>query len=59
MPGTPRVRKSLERRPGSSYQQLCIKGKRIWGWTLYCEFMNMNRSSGLELRRQHDRPWIG
>lgn len=30
----------LERRPGSSYQQLCIKGKRIWAWTLYCEFMN-------------------
>jgi hypothetical protein len=32
--------KYLERRPGSSYQQLCIKGKRIWAWTLYCEFMN-------------------
>jgi uncharacterized protein (DUF433 family) len=30
----------LERRPGSSYQQLCIKGKRIWAWTIYCEFMN-------------------
>jgi len=29
--------KYLERRPGSSYQQLCIKGKRIWAWTLYCE----------------------
>jgi hypothetical protein len=26
--------------PGSSYQQLCVKGKRIWAWTLYCEFMN-------------------
>jgi uncharacterized protein (DUF433 family) len=37
---TPRERKYLERRPGSSYQQLCIKGKRIWAWTLYCEFMN-------------------
>ncbi len=36
---TPRVWKYLERRPGSSYQQLCIKGKRIWAWTLYCEFM--------------------
>lgn len=32
--------KHLERRPGSSYRQLCIKGKRIWAWTLYCEFMN-------------------
>ena len=30
----------LEPRPGSSYKQLCIKGKRIWAWTLYCEFMN-------------------
>src|SRR5205809_6126880 len=29
--------KYLERRPGSSYQQLCIKGKCIWAWTLYCE----------------------
>jgi uncharacterized protein (DUF433 family) len=40
MPGTPRTWNHLERRPGSSYQQLCIKGKRIWAWTLYCEFMN-------------------
>lgn len=32
--------KYLERRPGSSYKQLCIKDKRIWAWTLYCEFMN-------------------
>jgi uncharacterized protein (DUF433 family) len=32
--------KYLERRPGSSYQQLCIKGKRIWAWTLYCAVMN-------------------
>src|SRR5688500_9820651 len=32
--------KYLERMPGSSYQQLCVKGKRIWAWTLYCEFMN-------------------
>ena len=30
----------LERRADSSYQQLCIKGKRIWAWTLYCEVMN-------------------
>lgn len=32
--------KYLERRPGSSYQQLSIEGKRIWAWTLYCESMN-------------------
>jgi uncharacterized protein (DUF433 family) len=37
---TPSKWKYLERRPGSSYKQLCIKGKRIWAWTLYCEFMN-------------------
>jgi len=36
----PREWQYLERRPGSSYQQLCVKGKRIWAWTLYCEFMN-------------------
>ena len=36
----PREWKYLERRPGSSYRQLCIKGKRIWAWTLYCEFMS-------------------
>ena len=36
----PRVWEHLERRPGSSYQQLSIKGKRIWAWTLFCEFMN-------------------
>jgi uncharacterized protein (DUF433 family) len=29
--------KYLERRPGSSYKQLCVKGKRIWAWTPYCE----------------------
>jgi uncharacterized protein (DUF433 family) len=40
MSETPRAWKYLERRPGSSYRQLCIKGKRIWAWTLYCEFMN-------------------
>lgn len=42
MSQTPREWKYLDRRPGSSYQQLCIKGKRIWAWTLYCEFMNAN-----------------
>jgi hypothetical protein len=36
----PREWKYLERRLGSSYQQLYIKGKEIWAWTLYCEFMN-------------------
>ncbi len=40
MSETRREWKYLERRPGSSYQQLSIKGKRIWAWTLYCEFMN-------------------
>jgi hypothetical protein len=30
----------LGRRPGSSYKQLAIKGRRIWAWTLYCEFIN-------------------
>ena len=37
MSETPGAWKYLERRPGSSYKQLCIKGKRIWAWTLYCE----------------------
>jgi uncharacterized protein (DUF433 family) len=40
MTETQRAWKYLERRPGSSYKQLCIKGKRIWAWTLYCETMN-------------------
>jgi hypothetical protein len=40
MSTTPRHWKYLERRPGSSYEQLSIKGKRIWAWTLYCEFMS-------------------
>ena len=40
MSETPRQWKYLGRRPGSSYKQLCIEGKRIWAWTLYCEFMN-------------------
>jgi len=44
MAETPREWKYLERRPGSSYQQLCIKGKRIWAWTLYCEFMSEKES---------------
>lgn len=39
MADKPREWKYLERRPGSSYQQLEVKGKRIWAWTLYCEFM--------------------
>jgi hypothetical protein len=30
MSDTRREWKYLERRPGSSYQQLCIKGKRIY-----------------------------
>ena len=34
--------KYLERRPGSSYQQLSITQKRIWTWTLYCEHVNRN-----------------
>jgi uncharacterized protein (DUF433 family) len=40
MSDTHREWKYLERRQGSSCQQLCVKGKRIWAWTLYCEFMN-------------------
>ena len=40
MSETPRQWKYLERRSGSSYQQLCVQGKRIWAWTLYCEFMS-------------------
>jgi hypothetical protein len=40
MSATSREWKHLERRPGSSYRQLCVKGKRIWAWTLYCEFMS-------------------
>ena len=40
MSQTPHEWKYLERRPGSSYKQLCINGKRIWAWTLYCEFMS-------------------
>ena len=27
-------------RPARATRQLCIKGKRIWAWTLYCEFMS-------------------
>jgi uncharacterized protein (DUF433 family) len=40
MTEAPREWKYLERRPGSSYQQLCVKGKRIWAWTLYCESLS-------------------
>ena len=39
MSETPREWRYLERRPGSTYEQLCIKGRRIWAWTLYCEFV--------------------
>jgi len=40
MSETSREWQYLERRPGSSYQQLSVKGQRIWAWTLYCAFMN-------------------
>lgn len=40
MSETRREWKYLDRRPGSSYKQLAIKGRRIWAWTLYCETMN-------------------
>src|SRR5205809_8142401 len=40
MSETPRTWKYLDRRTGSSYQQLRITGKKIWAWTLYCESMN-------------------
>jgi hypothetical protein len=40
MSESPHPWKYLERRPGSSYRQLAIKGRRIWAWTLYCQFMN-------------------
>src|SRR5438132_1210571 len=36
----PREWKYLERRPGASYKQVCIKGKSIWAWKLYCEVMS-------------------
>ena len=32
--------KNLERRPGSSYHQLSVKGRRIWAWTLFCAYMS-------------------
>ncbi len=48
MSDTPRKWKYLERRPGSSFQQLCIKGKRIFAWTLYCEFMSEKEPRTLE-----------
>jgi uncharacterized protein (DUF433 family) len=40
MSETKREWKYLERRPGSSFKQLAIKGKRIFAWTLYCESFN-------------------
>lgn len=40
----PRQWNFLDRRPGSSYKQLCIKGRRIWAWTLYCEFVKEGRT---------------
>lgn len=40
MSTAPREWKHLERRVGSSYQQLYVKGKEIWAWTIYCEFMH-------------------
>jgi uncharacterized protein (DUF433 family) len=40
MPEQPHEWKYLERRPGSSYRQLCIKGKRLWAWTVYCAVVN-------------------
>ena len=40
MSETQREWKYLERRQGRVTSNLCIKGKRIWAWTLYCEFMN-------------------
>src|SRR5262245_55967140 len=46
--------KHLERRPGSSYHQLCIKGKRIWAWTLYCEHV---REGGSRTAEQLARDW--
>jgi hypothetical protein len=46
--------KYLERRPGSSYQQLSIKGKRIWAWTLYCEHVNPNEPRTAE---EHAAGW--
>ena len=40
--------KYLERRPGSSYQQLSVKGKRIWAWTLYCEHVSQSEPRSAE-----------
>ena len=40
--------KYLERRPGSSYEQLSIKGKRVWAWTLYCEHVNLSEPRSAE-----------
>jgi uncharacterized protein (DUF433 family) len=44
MSETKREWKHLERRPGSSYKQLYVKGTKIWAWTLYCETMHEEES---------------
>ena len=57
MSETPRQWKYLERWPGSSYKQLCIKGKKIRAWTLYCETMHANESrTPEELARDFEIP---
>ena len=48
MSEAPREWKYLERRPGSSYQQLCVKGRRLWAWTLYCEFVREKEGRSAE-----------
>ena len=40
--------KYLERRPGASYEQLSIRGKRVWAWTLYCEFIDADEPRTME-----------
>jgi uncharacterized protein (DUF433 family) len=57
MSETPRAWKHLERRRGSSYQQLSIKGKRIWAWTLYCEsFVEKEPRTPEQLAKDWDIP---
>lgn len=48
MSETLRKWKYLDRRPGSSYKQLCVKSKKIWAWTLYCESLNTEEPRTLE-----------
>ena len=48
MSTTPREWKYLARRTGSSYKQLCIKDRRIWAWTLYCEFVREEEGRSAE-----------